>query len=72
MKPDVGEHYAVSDGVLPLLRSMNEPVEIRVDVDELYVTLTIGETEHKWRRGFPEPISSLRKFAERRMDPEDM
>lgn len=48
-----GEHYAVDDGILPILDLYPE-VEVRIDIEETAVKLFIGPREYEWPRGCPD------------------
>jgi hypothetical protein len=48
-----GEHYAVDDGILPIL-DLNPEVEVRIDIEEIAVKLVIGPREYEWPRGCPD------------------
>ena len=50
---DLGEHYAVDDGVLPIL-AMPSPVSIRIDITEKFVNLYVGSRDWSWTRGCPD------------------
>ncbi len=51
-----GEHYAIDDDVLPIL-TLDQAVEIRIDIEETGVKLFIGLREYEWRRGCPDVCS---------------
>jgi hypothetical protein len=47
------EHYAVDDSILPVMEHDN-PVEIRIDMDDEGVTLRVGLRDWHWPRGCPD------------------
>ncbi len=55
------EHYAVDDGVLPIL-DLNPEVEVRIDIEETGVKLFIGPREYEWPRGCPDVCSVRTEF----------
>jgi hypothetical protein len=57
----VEEHYATEDEILPELE-LSKPCEIRIDVDEKYVRLHVGQRDWEWPRGCPD-ISSTGTFV---------
>jgi hypothetical protein len=50
---DLGEHYAVEDGILPVL-AMSSPVSIRIDITDEFVNLYVGSRDWSWSRGCPD------------------
>ena len=51
-----GEHYAIDVDVLPIL-SLDQAVEVRIDIEETGVKLFIGPREYEWPRGCPDVCS---------------
>lgn len=47
------EHYLIEDKVLPALQ-LDDPCEIRIDITEDRVSLTIGQRDYGWKRGHPD------------------
>lgn len=50
------EHYAIDDGVLPIL-DLHPSAEVRIDIEETGVKLFIGPREYEWPRGCPDVCS---------------
>ncbi len=47
------EHYLTEDSILPDI-DLPIPCEIRIDISEEYVKLTIGQRDFGWVRGHPD------------------
>lgn len=47
------EHYVAEDSILPKL-SLSDPCEIKIDITDEGVTLTIGPRDWFWERGHPD------------------
>jgi hypothetical protein len=47
------EHYLTEDRILPGMR-LDNPCEIRIDITEDRVSLTIGQRDFGWKRGCPD------------------
>ena len=47
------EHYAVDDSILPGLE-LETPCEIRIDITEKSISLTVGRRDWQWKRGCPD------------------
>ena len=57
-----GEHYAIDVDVLPIL-SLDQAVEVRIDIEETGVKLFIGPREYEWPRGCPDVCSVRTGFC---------
>jgi hypothetical protein len=53
LENEIGEHYAVEDGILPVLK-LDSPVSIRIDIRPDGVALYIGPRDWYWQRGCPD------------------
>ena len=58
---DIGEHYAIDDDVLPVLY-LHPAAEVRIDIEETGVKLSIGPREYEWPRGCPDVCSVRTEF----------
>jgi hypothetical protein len=56
------EHYAIDDGVLPVL-DLHSTVEVRIDIEETGVKLSIGRWEYEWPRRCPDVCSVSTGFC---------
>ena len=53
-----GEHYFIDNADLPIL-DLHPAVEVRIDIEETGVKLSIGRREYEWPRGCPD-VRSVR------------
>ena len=55
------EHYAIDDTVLPIL-NVHAAVEVRIDIEETGIRLSIGPREYEWPRFCPDVCSVRTEF----------
>jgi hypothetical protein len=63
------EHYLTEDVILPQL-TLDSPCEIRIDITEDRVSLTIGQRDIGWKRGCPDSTDAGTMLREPIVDEE--
>jgi hypothetical protein len=60
------EHYAIDDGVLPIF-DLHSTLEVKIDIEETRVTLSVGRREYEWPQAAPMFVQSGQGYTFRKV-----